>query len=64
MNSDTIEGRWKELRGKVKEKWGQLTDDQLREIDGSHDRLIGAIQKSYGLSRAEAEREIDNWLKR
>ncbi|MDW3204761.1 MAG: CsbD family protein [Alphaproteobacteria bacterium] len=64
MNSDILEGRWKELKGEVKRKWGQLTDDQIHQIEGSHDRLIGAIQRSYGLTRHEAEKEVRSWLGR
>lgn len=64
MNSDIIEGRWKELKGEVRRKWGQLTDDQISRIEGNQDRLIGAIQHSYGLTRHEAEKEVRSWLGR
>jgi uncharacterized protein YjbJ (UPF0337 family) len=55
MNHDQFEGRWKELKGKVKEQWGKLTDDDLLEIEGNQDQLIGRVQHRYGVERAEAE---------
>lgn len=61
MNDDRIEGNWKELKGKVKETWGALTDDELDRIDGRTDQLAGAIQKHYGRTRDEAEKEIREW---
>lgn len=64
MNSDRLKGNWNELKGLVKEKWGRLTDDELRQIDGSSDRLVGALQKAYGLSRDEARKELNGWLSR
>ncbi|ANO52709.1 CsbD family protein [Woeseia oceani] len=61
MNEDTIKGNWNELKGKVKEQWGRLTDDEIEQIDGKSDQLVGAIQKHYGRSVDEAKREIDEW---
>jgi uncharacterized protein YjbJ (UPF0337 family) len=61
MNWDQIEGKWKQLRGEVKEKWGQFTDDELDIIAGQHDKFIGKLQEKYGLSKAEAERQLDEW---
>ncbi|MEX0622994.1 CsbD family protein [Saccharospirillum sp.] len=58
MNWDTIEGNWKEYRGKAKEKWGKLTDDRLDVIAGRRDQLLGEIQKSYGVSKDEAEKQV------
>lgn len=58
MNKDTIEGNWKEFRGRVKEKWGKLTDDRLDEINGRKDRLAGEIQHAYGVTQDEAENQI------
>ncbi|XKH01248.1 CsbD family protein [Marinobacter nauticus] len=63
MNKDTIEGNWKEFRGKVKEQWGKLSDDRLAEIDGKRDQLIGEIQQAYGVSRDEAEKQIEDFEK-
>ena len=61
MNSDIIEGKWKEISGTVKQKWGKLTDDDLAEINGSRTRLAGKIQKSYGVAREEAEKQLKEW---
>jgi len=61
MNEYRIKGNWNELKGKAKEKWGELTDDELDKIDGNADQLVGAIQKRYGRSIEEAKREVKNW---
>lgn len=59
MNEDILEGKWKQLRGAVREKWGELTDDDLDRVAGNRDRLMGLLQEKYGWSRDEAQREID-----
>lgn len=61
MNWDIAEGNWKQFKGKVKEKWGKLTDDDLDRAGGKRDQLIGRLQERYGYSRDEAEREADEW---
>lgn len=58
MNRDTAEGSWKEFKGKVKEQWGKLTDDDLDVIDGKREQLAGRIQKCYGVTQDEAEKQI------
>jgi uncharacterized protein YjbJ (UPF0337 family) len=58
MNWDTVRGDWKQFRGKVKEAWGKFTDQELDVIAGKRDQLVGAIQKSYGIARDEAERQV------
>ena len=58
MNWDQIEGKWKELKGSAKEKWGKLTDDELTELKGKRDKLAGVIQNKYGVAKEEAERQI------
>lgn len=58
MNKTTIEGNWNQLKGKIKQKWGKLTDDDLTRIDGHMDQLVGKIQELYGTSRTEVESEI------
>ena len=63
MNSDRIEGNWKELKGKIQQQWGKLTDDDLETIDGKREELVGKIQQAYGKSREEAEREVHIYLK-
>lgn len=61
MNEETIKGNWSELKGKVKENWGKLTDDDIDVIDGKKDKLSGAIQKRYGKTKEEVERQISDW---
>jgi uncharacterized protein YjbJ (UPF0337 family) len=63
MNWDRIEGDWKQMKGKVKEKWGQLTDDDMDVIAGKRDQLAGKIQSRYGVAKDEAEKQIDAWAK-
>lgn len=61
MNWDQMEGNWKEFKGKIREKWGKLTDDDLDVIAGKRDQLIGRIQKSYGIAKEEAERQVSEF---
>lgn len=63
MNSDTLQGNWKQLKGKAKEKWGKLTNDDLDVIEGRGEQLAGKIQERYGKSREEAEREVKDFCK-
>ena len=58
MNQDRIQGRWKQLKGKVKEQWGKLTDDDLDVIAGRRDQLLGRIQQRHGLAKDEADRQV------
>ena len=64
MNTDRIEGNWKQVKGKVKEQWGKLTEDDLHVIDGKVDQLNGRLQERYGLSKDEAEQQIADWRRR
>ena len=61
MNQDRIEGRWKQWKGKLKEQWGRLTDDDLDVIAGRRDQLLGRIQQRHGLAREEADRQLRRW---
>ena len=61
MNWDTVQGNWLQMKGKVKEKWGDLTDDDLQMLDVKKDQLAGKLQERYGMARDEAERQIDQW---
>ena len=61
MNWDRIEGNWKMAKGKVKEQWGKLTDDELDRIAGKRDQLLGRIQNSYGIGKDEAEQQLQDW---
>lgn len=58
MNKHTIEGNWKEFRGKIQKQWGKLTNDRLDEIEGRREELAGEIQHAYGVSKEEAEKQI------
>jgi uncharacterized protein YjbJ (UPF0337 family) len=59
MNDDIFEGNWKQMKGQLREWWGELTDDDIEKIGGKKDRLLGTLQQRYGYSREEAEREMD-----
>jgi len=59
MNKDVFEGKWKEMRGQVKEWWGKLTDDDLERVGGKFDQLIGVIQEKYGYTRERVEKEFN-----
>jgi uncharacterized protein YjbJ (UPF0337 family) len=61
MNWDTVQGQWKQLKGKAQQKWGKLTDDDWDLVEGKREELIGRIQERYGSNREEAEREVDDW---
>ncbi|MEZ5669110.1 MAG: CsbD family protein [Alphaproteobacteria bacterium] len=61
MNSEQLKGNWNILKGKAKQQWGKLTDDDLDVIEGKRDELVGKIQKSYGIAREDAERQVDAW---
>lgn len=61
MNSDRIEGNWHQMVGSVKEKWGELTDDDLTVIEGSVERLVGKVQDRYGIAIEEAHKQVEEW---
>ncbi|QDS95704.1 hypothetical protein FF011L_45040 [Roseimaritima multifibrata] len=58
MNWDQIEGKWKQVRGQAKEKWGDLTSDDLDKVAGKRDQLVGQIQERYGIAKDEAEKQV------
>jgi len=62
MNREQMAGNWRVMRGKVKEQWGRLTNDDLDVIQGKHDQLVGKIQQRYGKQRDQVERDVDRWL--
>jgi uncharacterized protein YjbJ (UPF0337 family) len=62
MDSNRIEGSWEELKGKAKSKWGNLTDNELTQIGGKKDELMGRLQARYGYSKDKAQQEIESWL--
>lgn len=59
MNHDRIEGNWKQFKGKLKERWGKLTDDDIDVISGKRDQLLGRIQERHGIAKEEASRQVD-----
>lgn len=61
MNKDIFQGNWKQLSGEARKQWGKLTDDELTQIDGNREKLLGKIQKTYGIARDEAEKQIKEW---
>jgi uncharacterized protein YjbJ (UPF0337 family) len=61
MNSDQMKGKWKQIKGSVKERWGKLTDDDLDVIDGQAEQLVGTIQERYGIAREAAQKQVDEW---
>ena len=61
MNQDRVEGNWLQFKGKVKEQWGKLTDDDLDVIAGKRDQLLGKVQERHGLTLAEAEKQLDSF---
>ena len=61
MNWNRIEGNWHQMMGSAREKWGDLTDDELTQVDGNRERLAGLLQERYGIAQDEANRRIDEW---
>jgi uncharacterized protein YjbJ (UPF0337 family) len=61
MNSDELKGKWNQLKGSAKSQWGKLTDDELTQIEGDRDKLVGKIQEKYGVAREEAEKQVKEW---
>ena len=62
MNKDIFEGKWKEMRGQVKEWWGKLTDDELEQANGNAEQIVGLLQQKYGYTREAAEAEFNRRL--
>lgn len=63
MNQDTFQGRWKQLKGNVKQQWGKLTDNDIARIEGDYDEFVGLLQERYGYDRERAEREVDEFAR-
>jgi uncharacterized protein YjbJ (UPF0337 family) len=59
MNRDTLKGQWMQAKGKIKQQWGKLTDDDLDQIEGNYEMLVGRLQERYGRSREEIEKDLD-----
>ena len=63
MNNDILQGKWQQLKGRVKEQWGELTDNEVAQTEGNYDQLVGLLQEKYGYARDRAEREVDDWVR-
>ncbi len=61
MDSNRFEGNWKQIKGKVKEQWGKLTDDDLTAINGQREQLEGKIQERYGIQKDQVKQQVDDW---
>ena len=61
MNWDQVQGKWKQMSGDIKTRWGKLTDDDLHVIGGEKDKLVGHIQERYGIQKEQAQNEVDEW---
>jgi len=64
MNWDQIEGKWMQYKGKAKEAWGDMTDDEIDRVAGQRDQMVGLVQEKYGKTKDDAEREVDEWSSR
>jgi uncharacterized protein YjbJ (UPF0337 family) len=62
MNKEIIKGNWNQLKGKVKQQWGKLTDDEITQINGSYEELQGFLQRKYGYQKDQVEKEIQTFL--
>jgi uncharacterized protein YjbJ (UPF0337 family) len=63
VNQDQFEGKWKQLKGTLQQKWGKLTNDDLDYISGSRERFVGRLQERYGIAKEEAQRQADEWMR-
>ena len=63
MSWDLVKGKWKQITGSARARWGKLTDDELTEIDGRREQLVGKIREKYGIARDEAEKQVDEWAR-
>ena len=64
MNTDVMKGKWLQLKGEVRRQWGTLTDDDLDQIEGNSEKMVGKLQERYGWARNDAEREVNDFLAR
>jgi len=64
MNSDILKGKWNQVKGNIKQRWGDLTDNDIARIEGNYDEFVGVLQERYGYTRERATREVDDYLNR
>lgn len=62
MNWDTIQGQWNQWTGKIRQKWGELTDDDIAQMKGQRDQIVGKIQEKYGRTKEEVQKEVDEFF--
>ena len=62
MNADILKGKWNQLRGEIRSRWGKITDDDVNQIQGETEKMIGKLQERYGYSRQQAERELNEFV--
>ena len=63
MNTDQLQGKWKQMKGTVKERWGKLTDDDIDVINGRSEQLVGKVQEKYGIAKEDAQKQVDDWMR-
>jgi uncharacterized protein YjbJ (UPF0337 family) len=63
MNWDQVQGNWLQAKGKIKQQWAKLTDDDIGRINGKQEELLGLLQQRYGYAKEQAQKEVDNWVK-
>jgi len=59
MNKEQFKGNWNKIKGRVKQKWGDFTDDDLKQVEGEQDKLVGKLQEKYGMAKEEAQKQVD-----
>ena len=64
MNADTLKGQWHQIKGSAKTQWGKLTNDELDQVEGQSEKLVGLVQEKYGYARERAQREVDEFIAR
>jgi uncharacterized protein YjbJ (UPF0337 family) len=64
LNWDTVRGNWKQVKGEAKRQWGKLTDDDMMQLEGSREKLVGKIQERYGLTKEAAEHQVEDWARK
>lgn len=64
MNKDIFAGKWKQFKGEIQNQWGKLTNDEIDQIEGNQEKMVGLLQEKYGYERERAERELEEFVRR